>query len=134
MKYFFNILLVIGIVVGTTANPVTKQLQAVLDGGADLILEKGKIYYIDATLKLTHPGQQIYTEHAQSIRDYATIKFTNPTLVTIINAEGLKNIVIKNVHIDGNRDNMRLEAGKISMKPFSAGVRLYLFCKSKRNY
>ncbi|MCD6354728.1 MAG: right-handed parallel beta-helix repeat-containing protein, partial [Prolixibacteraceae bacterium] len=86
--------------------------------GADLVLEKGKIYRVDATLKLTQPGQRIYTEDVQSIRDYATIQLVNPTLVTIINAEGLKNIVIKNVHIDGNRDNMRPETGKIPMKPF----------------
>jgi len=100
------------------ANKITQQLQEKLDSGADLELESGKVYNIDATLKLTTAGQRIYTKEADNIRDYAIIRLVNPTLVTIINAEGLKNVVIEKVRIDGNRDNLQPVAGKIPMKPF----------------
>ncbi len=42
----------------------------------------------------------------------------HPELITIINAEGLADVVIKNVRIDGNRDQMRPSAGKVAKQPF----------------
>lgn len=118
MKKFISVLMLLGLFVNAKANPVTKRLQEILDIGTDLILEKGKVYEIDATLIITQPGQRIYTDGSPGIRDYATLQLANPTLITIINAEGVKNIVIEDVRIDGNRDNMRSEAGKIPMLPF----------------
>ncbi len=107
-----------GSIANTMANPVTKQLQETLDSGADLVLEKGKVYDIDATLQLKTKGQRIYTGNIKSIRDYATLRVVHPELVTIINAEGLANVEIKDVRMDGNRHNMRPPAGKVPMQPF----------------
>lgn len=103
---------------GTMANQVTERLQSVLNSGADLVLEKGRTYEIDAILQLTKTGQQIYTANTLSIRDYATLRAVKPEMVTLINAEGLAGIVIRDVRIDGNRHNMRPSDGKIPMQPF----------------
>jgi hypothetical protein len=118
MRYIIGIVILLGIFANTMANPETKRLQEILDSGADLVLGKGKVYEIDATLQFKIKGQRIYTEDAKNIRDYATLRVVKPTLVTIINAESVANIVIQDVLIDGNRDNMRPEAGKIPMLPF----------------
>lgn len=118
MRCLISIVMMLGLLANTIANPVTKQLQETLDSGADLVLEKGKIYGIDETLKLKTKGQRIYTDNVKSIRDYAILRVVNPEMITIINAEGLANIIIENVHIDGNRDNMRPSAGQIPMQPF----------------
>lgn len=118
MKQFTIIIILACFGHAVSANSTTKQLQETLNKGADLVLEKGMIYRIDSTLRLTRSGQRIYTDGVQSIRDYATLQLVNPTIVTIINAEGVKDILIKDVRIDGNRDNMRPEARKTPMLPF----------------
>lgn len=118
MRYFISIILLLGIIVDTMGNPTTRQLQAILNRGGNLVLEKGKIYDIDATLQLKNRGQRIFTDNVTNIRDYATLRVVQPEMVTIINAEGLANVVIKNVQIDGNRDNMRPLTGKVPMEPF----------------
>jgi hypothetical protein len=120
VKNCINLLFMCCILFKVQANPITKKLQAILDSGGDLVLEQGKTYDIDATLKFTKSGQQIYTKGASSIRDYAIIKIINPRLVTIITAEGIKDIVIKNVRLDGNRDNMRPKGGVTPSNPFIA--------------
>ncbi len=100
------------------ANDLTRQLQEVLDSGADLVLEKGRVYEIDTTLVMKSKGQSIYTKDVKSIRDYATLRVVHPALLTIICAEGVSDVLIRDVHLDGNRDNMRPSNGKVPMKPF----------------
>jgi len=118
MRYFSTIILLFCLVPGLIANQVTRQLQEVLNRGGNLVLEKGKVYNIDTTLILRFSGQQTYTADVTSIRNYATLRVVDPELVTVINAEGLAHIEIRDVRIDGNRDNMRPKAGKIPMQPF----------------
>ncbi len=118
MKYFISICFLLLLPFGLLANQETAQLQAVLDRGDDLLLEKGRIYELDATLQLKFRGQRIYTNQAASIRDYATLRVVQPELVTVINAEGIADIEIRDVCIDGNRHNMRPEAGMVAMRPF----------------
>jgi len=102
----------------TKANTVTKQLQGVLNSGSDLVLEKGKVYEIDEPLRFTVKGQQLYTENAMNIRDFATIRIVNPEMVTAIIADGIANIEVKHICVDGNRHNMRPKAGKVPDVPF----------------
>ena len=118
MRYFIAIILLFSLFPILMANQDTQQLQEVLNRGGNLVLEKGQVYDIDTTLVLKVKGQRIYTNKATSIRDYATLRVVHPELLTIINAEGLAHIEISHVRIDGNRDNMRPEAGKIPMQPF----------------
>ncbi len=65
MRYLLGTILLLGIWADSLANPVTGQLQEVLDSGADLVLEKGKVYEIDATLIMKTRGQRIYTPAIQ---------------------------------------------------------------------
>ena len=118
MRFVVSIIALFSILGLAMANPVTRQLQELLNSGADLVLEKGKVYEIDATLQLKTRGQAIYTGDVTSIRDYAILRVVHPTLVTIINAEGVADVLIRNVRIDGNRHNMRPSAGKVPMEPF----------------
>ena len=118
MRYFISTILLFCLLPLLLANQETQQLQEVLNRGENLVLERGKIYHIDTTLILKVKGQQIYTADVTSIRDYATLRVAHPELVTIINAEGIAHIEISDVHIDGNRDNMRPRAGKVAMQPF----------------
>jgi len=118
MKYFIVVMLFVCLITGISANPVTKQLQEILDKGVDLVLEREKIYDIDATLQLKSRGQRIYTDDVTRIEDFATLRVVNPELVTILNAEGLAGIAVKNIRFDGNRHNLRPKDGIVAMVPF----------------
>ena len=102
----------------TYANNDTEELQRILDSGKDLILEKNRIYEIDKKLVFVKKGQRITTGNSKLARDFATLKVVNPTLVTIISAEGIANIVIENIKIDGNRDYLKPEDGVVLSQPF----------------
>jgi hypothetical protein len=90
-------------------------LQAILDRGDDLLLEKGKLYLIENTLKFKRPGQRIATKDATRISEYATLRLKkheldpkdpNPDLIgtmRLISGEQLAGIVIEKVILDGNR-------------------------------
>ncbi len=80
MRKFSCIIILFSILAPVLANPVTRHLQELLNGGADLVLEKGKNYDIDATLQLKTNGQRIYTANVNSIRDYATLRVAHPSL------------------------------------------------------
>ena len=118
MRYIFGISILLCAFITVKANTITKQLQTILNSGADLVLEQGKVYEIDGPLRFTTKGQRIYTENASSIRDFATIRVVNPEMVTAVIADSIANIEIKHLFFDGNRHNMRPKIGKVPSVPF----------------
>ncbi|WP_169853246.1 right-handed parallel beta-helix repeat-containing protein [Anaerohalosphaera lusitana] len=78
-------------------------LQAVLDSGNDLVLEKNTVYEIDETLVYKFDGQTIKTKDAESISDYATLRIKSPDLMLLLDGNHKDNIVLENVSLDGNR-------------------------------
>ena len=118
MRTVISIILFLAIFQGAMANEETMHLQEILNRGDDLILERGRVYEIDTTLQLKSRGQSIYTANAANIRDYATLRVVHPTLLTIINAGGVAEVLIRDVRIDGNRHNMKPYDGKVPMEPF----------------
>ena len=78
-------------------------LQAVLDSGKNLLLEKNGVYEIPETLRYKFPGQKISTKDAVYISDYATLRITDPNLMMLIDGGQKDKIVLKNVLLDGNR-------------------------------
>ncbi|GEM_PF-496014 len=78
-------------------------IQAVLDSGKDVLLEKGEIYEITETLVYRYPGQKISTKDAVYISDYGTLRIACPDLMMLVDGARKDNIVLKNVLLDGNR-------------------------------
>ena len=78
-------------------------LQAVLDSGKNLLLEKKGVYEITEALRYKFDGQQISTRDAVHISDYATLRIVNPKLMMLIDGAQKDNIVLRNVILDGNR-------------------------------
>ena len=78
-------------------------LQEVLNGEEDLLLEKGGVYKISETLRFKKPGQKITTKDAVHISDYATLRIAGPDLMQILDGARLDNISLENVIVDGNR-------------------------------
>jgi len=78
-------------------------LQAVLDSGNDLLLEKKGVYEVTETLVYKFPNQKISTKDAVRISDYATLRIANPNLMLLVDGAQQDNIVLKNVLLDGNR-------------------------------
>jgi len=138
-KQFYHVLVVISILsiftlclnigcaketnAGVKAGPSYKlvrpggDLQAVLDSGRDLLLEKKGIYEISETLVYKFPGQKISTKDAVYISDYATLRITAPNLMMLIDGGRKDNIVLKNVILDGNR----YELGIVPKKEVTGG-------------
>lgn len=83
--------------------PPGGDLQAVLDSGKDLLLEKNGLYEMTKTLVYKFPGQTISTLNAVSIADYATLRIADPALMMLVDGARQDNIVLKNVILDGNR-------------------------------
>lgn len=78
-------------------------LQAVLDSGKDLLLEKGTVYNIHKTLRYKFPNQKILTKNAVHLSDYATLRIADPNLMLLIDGAQQDHIVLQNVILDGNR-------------------------------
>ncbi|RKY05374.1 MAG: hypothetical protein DRP66_10620, partial [Planctomycetota bacterium] len=78
-------------------------LQAVLDGGDNVLLEKKGVYEITETLKYKFGNQKISTKDAVHISDYATLRIADPNLMLLVDGGGKDHIVLKNVILDGNR-------------------------------
>ncbi|MCD6288533.1 MAG: right-handed parallel beta-helix repeat-containing protein [Candidatus Hydrogenedentes bacterium] len=93
-----------GCVTGRARLPKSgNELQAILDSGQDLVLEKGAVYNIEKTLRFKKPGQKIRTKDAVNISDYATLRIAGDKLMEIIDGGALDDIVLENVIVDGNR-------------------------------
>jgi len=78
-------------------------LQAVLDRGEDLVLERGRVYNITRTLRYKKPGQKIYTENAKIPSDCATLRLADKKLMMLVFGGGVKDVVLEHVICDGNR-------------------------------
>jgi hypothetical protein len=78
-------------------------LQAVLDSGKDLVLQKGAVYEIKNTLQYKFPNQKITTKDAIYISDYARLRIGDPNLMRLIDGARLAGIVLQHVILDGNR-------------------------------
>lgn len=78
-------------------------LQAVLDSGKDLLLEKNGLYEITETLVYKFSGQKISTQDASYLSDYAVLRITDPELMLLVDGAGQDHIVLENVLLDGNR-------------------------------
>jgi hypothetical protein len=78
-------------------------LQAVLDGGDDLVLQQGTVYPVSETLRYTTPGQRIHTQGTRSPSQFATLRLANPNLTRLINAGGVNRAILEHVICDGQR-------------------------------
>ncbi len=78
-------------------------LQAVLDRGDDLLLKKGCLYEIKATLKYKVPRQKITTKDAEHISEYATLRIADVNLLQLIDSSQQSYVVLEKVILDGNR-------------------------------
>ena len=78
-------------------------LQAVLDSGKNLLLEKNGVYKITKTLRYKFDGQKISTKDAVVISDYATLRISDPKLMMLVDGAHKDNIVLENIILDGNR-------------------------------
>ena len=87
-------------------------LQAVLDSGKNLLLEKNGVYEITETLKYKFGNQEISTKDAIHISDYATLRISDPNLMLLVDGSGKDHIVLKNVTLDGNRYKLSIVAKK----------------------
>lgn len=92
-------------------------LQALLDQGMDVLLEPGSVHEVKDTLRVTHAGQQIATRDAQHIEDFATLRLAPGAIGTLINAEGVPNITLERLILDGNRYAMRTADGNAPPQP-----------------
>ena len=80
-----------------------EDLQAILDRGDDLVLQKGTVYDISQPVKYKKPGQKIFTAGATNLSDYATLLLVNSNELQIINASGVPGATLERVIVDGNR-------------------------------
>jgi len=99
-------LLTVLIAIGTAAEAAVQpgeDLQAILNRGDDLPLQKGAVYPIRQTLKYTKPGQKIYTAGATHFSDYAILLLANPDELEMLDAHGVAGAVLERVIVDGNR-------------------------------
>lgn len=91
---------------GTFANAEvqpSEDLQAILNRGGDLALQRGAVYPINKTLVYKKPGQKIYTVGATNYSDYATLLLTNPDELEMLDGHGVAGAVLERVIVDGNR-------------------------------
>jgi len=113
------------------AVPVGTDLQAVLDGGNDLLLVKNKIYNTSHSLKYKASYQRIKTMDALFINDYAILReqIDQGDYDSLIIANGQDYIHLENVVIDGNKYNLgqkgkeaRVAQGAMVLVSDSVGV------------
>jgi hypothetical protein len=123
---FTGFLVILLLNIGCTSNPISPtrpsssailvrpggDLQAVLDSGKDLLLEKNSVYEITETLTYRFPGQTISTRDAVSIADYAILRITDSGLMMLVDGTQQDDIVLKNVTLDGNRYRLSTVAKK----------------------
>jgi hypothetical protein len=78
-------------------------LQAVLDRGEDLVLQSGAVYPVPKTLHYRKAGQKIYTKDARSPAEYAVLKLADASAMLLLNAGGVKWVLLEHVICDGSR-------------------------------
>lgn len=78
-------------------------LQAILDAGEDLQLKKSAVYEIKAPLKIKKAGQKIYTQNANCLADYATLKLVSTDSARILDMSKIPQAEVRNVLFDGNK-------------------------------
>ena len=94
-KMLMTILLVTGLCVtrGLTAEeePAAQpgaDLQEILDGGEDLLLQRGGLYRVSQALRFRKPGQRIATQGARHFSEYATLQIGDPACPQLVNGNG----------------------------------------------
>ena len=92
-------------------------LQAILDSGEDLLLQKGRVYRVSKSLTYRREGQRIATEGASRISEYATLRIDNPDLARLINGNHLSDIILEEVILDGNRYELSILDKSIRPQP-----------------
>jgi len=98
------------------ATPVGADLQAVLDSGADLLLEPGQLYLISEALTFKKPGQRIATLNPEDMSDFATLRIAGAELGQLINGNHMDDIILEQLILDGNRYRLSFLHKSISRK------------------
>lgn len=98
---FINILLYMGL--SAKAAKPQDNLQAILDSGADLVLQKSTTYELKETLHIKKENQKIYTENAKTVSEYACLKLTGSEVSRAVNMLGIKGAQLEHILFDGNR-------------------------------
>jgi hypothetical protein len=99
-------------------------LQAVLNSGGDCILCQQDVYTIDTALHYGASGQALYTEDAENIPQYATIRATVLANIIALWGEGRDWIRLEHVIVDGNRYRigaLDFYSGEKAMMQFANG-------------
>jgi hypothetical protein len=89
-------------------------LQAILNRGEDLLLEKGKVYPLRNPLRYTKPGQRISTAGAVHLADYATLRIVDAQCTQAVNGGFQDRVVLEHVVLDGNRYELSYVAKDVS--------------------
>lgn len=86
-------------------------LQAILDVGQSLVLCAGQTYDLHAPLTFKVAGQSISTGAASHPRQYATLRIADTSVGHAVMSQGLDNVRLERVVVDGNRQALGPYAG-----------------------
>lgn len=86
-----------------TAAATRTELQSVMNSGGDCILCQQDVYNVDTAVWFGASGQALYTEDAEFIPQYATIRAAVEANIILLWGEGRDYIRLEHVIVDGNR-------------------------------
>jgi hypothetical protein len=86
-----------------TAAATRAELQSVMNSGGDCILCQQDVYNVDTAVWFGASGQAMYTEDAENIPQYATIRAAVEANIILLWGEGRDYIRLEHVIVDGNR-------------------------------
>jgi len=95
-------------------------LQAVLDRGDDLLLEKGRLYGLSEPLVFKKEGQSIMTAGARFPFEFARLRLSDRLETQLINAKGVKGASMAHLILDGARYEFSIPRPRSEGGPDSA--------------
>ena len=100
----------------TEVRPVD-DIQAILDTGRNVELQRGQIVEVSHPLMFRTSGQRIETVGSESASDYARIVMADGAQGTLINAHGIAGATLSKLILDGNRQGFRSDDGQLVEEP-----------------
>ncbi len=96
---------------------MASDLQAILDRGEDLLLERKSVHILEEPLRFTREGQKIFTKEAVLPEDFATLRLAPGAEGCLILADSIPGIIIERLIIDGNRYGLQTPDGRVRHTP-----------------
>ena len=100
----------------TEVRPVD-DIQAILDTGRNVELQRGQIVEVSHPLMFRTSGQRIETVGSESASDYARIVMADGAQGALINAHGIAGATLSKLILDGNRQGFRSDDGQLVEEP-----------------